>query len=194
MKKIFSIIAFIAIVVIMLSAGLSAKEKLDCATIQSGTIVDSAGNPITVGFDEYGYNYQAHMFNGFYDNYSRPLELVDSGNRLQMKWNDAWLSNKDCDGDGKLDRPSPYIGSDAWLTNHEEGVDENGDHYTYFVKIIAVPTTATQNDGVWYNEEGIEIGPVIWGSFAIVQEVMSGEGAIYCSPTGPGLGAGHINP
>jgi hypothetical protein len=41
-----------------------------------------------------------------------------------MKWNDAWLANVDCDGDGLLDRHygfGSYIGSGAWLTNHMWG-------------------------------------------------------------------------
>jgi hypothetical protein len=107
-----------------------------------------------------------------------------------MKWNDAWLSNKDCDGDGKLDRyygyPS-YIGSGAWLTNHQSGED-GGDHWTYFVKIVAAPADATKVSGVWYAADGTEIGPAIWGAFAIIQQVESGAGATYVSPAGPGLG------
>ena len=42
----------------------------------------------------------------------------------RRKWNDAWLSNKDCDGDGLLDRHyglDSYRGSGAWLTNHQSG-------------------------------------------------------------------------
>ena len=75
-----------------------------CATIQDGTITDSAGNPVVLGYDKWGYNYQAHMFNGYADNYSRPAVPVTSGDKLNMKWSDAWLANVDCNGDGKLDR------------------------------------------------------------------------------------------
>ena len=97
----------------------------------------------------------------------------------------------------KLDRHfgfSSYIDSGAWLTNHEAGIDANGEKYTYFCKIIAVTTTDKNIDDVWYDANNTKIGKVIWGSFAIVQEVMSGDGAIYCSPSGPGLGDGHISP
>jgi hypothetical protein len=211
-----------------------------------------------------------------------------------MKWNDAWLSNKDCDKNGKLDRHygfSSYIGSGAWLTNHASGVypseteftwkvntTENTIHipwnntdYVYnvtfaqdgtsltgsltdpyvtpstltapvlngvisgsdvtftfdygdtspqgvrtyvgtvddsgnvsgtwsdaidqasgtwtitgfatkemlmcswsdFVKIIAVPSNAVNLGGFWYSADGGQIGPVIWGEFAIIQEVSS---------------------
>lgn len=65
-----------------------------------------------------------------------------------MKWNDAWISNKDCDLDFKLDRHygyDSYIGSGAWLTNHQSGKAEvNGKlrKWTYFIKIVAAPSDA----------------------------------------------------
>lgn len=110
--------------------------------------------------------------------------------QLQMKWNDAWLSNTDCDGDGKLDRHygfDSYIGSGAWLTNHQKGEDEDG-KWAWFVKIVAGPGDAYLDGGIWYTADDTEIGPVIWGQFAIIQEVLSGEGVVYLSPAGPGLG------
>ena len=142
------------------------------------------------------------MFNGLYcDSYRdaawcQPYKDVE----LSMKWNDAWLANNDCDADGLLDRyygyPS-YIGSGAWLTNHQAGTyeGESGEtcHWTYFVKIVAAPAGATQSGGIWYNADGIEIGPAIWGSFAIIQQVENDpcagiNGMQYVSPDRAGLG------
>lgn len=172
----------------------------NCATIQRGSIADTAGNPIYTGYDQWGYNYQAMMFNGIYDNYARPPVPVTTGDKLMMKWNDAWLSNQDCDGDGKLDRHygyPTYRGSGAWLTNHMSGVyeDANGKthHWTYFVKIVAAPLDAVLSSGVWKTAAGIEIGPAIWGDFAIIQEVLNDSGAgahgiLYKSPASPGFG------
>ena len=87
-----------------------------------------------------------------------------------MRWNDAWLSNMDCDGDGLLDRHSgftSYIGSGAWLTNHQSGTDVDGNgkkcRWTYSVKIVAAPADATKVGEVWYAADGTEIGPDIWG-------------------------------
>ena len=164
-------------------------------------MLDSAGNPITVGYDQWGYNYQAHMFNGYYENYSRPEIPVTEGDVvLQMKWNDAWLANTSRDGDYKLDRHfgfPTYINSGAWLTNHMVGINEDGTVWTYFVKIIAVTDADTQElkDGVpyWYDADGIEIGEVIWGSFAIIQDVTNDKstgshGLQYVSPGNAGLG------
>jgi len=211
-----------------LSLSIGAKPK-DCVTIQDGELIYSAdhyleGQPLMVGYDPYGYNYQAHMFKGYYANayfggYGFPHYEGDSeayladnpdaeatwcwpyrDTKLMMKWNDAWLSNKDCDKDDKLDRHyefDSYSGSGAWLTNHKSGtdVDADGNEYkwTYFVKIVAAPADATATDGIWYAADGTEIGPVIWGAFAIVQQVYNdtgtGEHGIeYLSPSGPGFG------
>lgn len=136
---------------------------------------------------ENGYNYQAHIYNGEYQ----------AGWNLIMKWNDAWISNQDCDKNGKLDRPGSYKGSGAWLTNHQFGVytDASGKecHWTYFTKIVAAPLDATLNGYKWINSDGTEIGPAIWGDFATIQTVNNDpcfglHGLEYVSPDHAGFG------
>lgn len=184
----------------LISQKTTLEKPGDCATIQGGTITDVNGNPITVGYDKWGYNYQAMMFNGFFGNYSRPAIPVTSGDKLMMKWNSAWLSNQDCNSDGKLDRHFgflTYIGSGAWLTNHQSGeyidlVTGNTCKYTYFVKIIAAPSDATNDGTTWLAADGTEIGPMIWGEFAIIQEVYNdpcgGYHGVLYKGSNPGLG------
>lgn len=195
MRNLFVIVLAIGLVVGM----TSYVGAVECTTIQDGGLVDIADNPISTGYDDFGYNYQAHMFNGRYCDYDRVIGGDYCDVDLMMKWNDAWLSNMDCDDDGLLDRHYPhasYIGSGAWLTNHQSGkVEVNGKlrKWTYFVKIVAAPSDANADGGFWYTADGIEIGPVIWGSFAIVQQVSNdpsaGEhGVLYKSPAGPGFG------
>ncbi len=170
--------------------GNSVQENNNCTTIQDGEIYSSTGELITPGYDQFGYNYQAHMFNGRYCDYDRELGGEYCDTKLSMKWNDAWLSNTDCDGDSLLDRHyghDSYIGSGAWLTNHMSG-GKGKDKWTYFCKIIAVTEDAYLEDGVWYTADSVEIGPSIWGAFATIQEVESGAGATYISPAGPGFG------
>ena len=146
-------------------------------TIQSGNIWASDGTVITTGYDEFGYNYQAHMFNGLYSDYDRQHGGPYSDVHLIMKWNEEWMSNKDHDKDHTLDRHwgyDSYIGSGAWLTNHMWGsYEQDGQtcHWSYFVKIVAAPADAYQSGGYWYTIGGIEIGPAIWGAFAIIQQV-----------------------
>jgi hypothetical protein len=163
MRKIL-ILGVIALLVIPVT--VAAKNK-DCATIKDGTITDTVGNPLVSGFDQYGYNYEAHMFNGFYDNYSRPATPVFSGDKLIMKWSDAWLANVDCNGDGKLDRglvDGTVSGTSmGWLTNHYTGTYEvNGKnkHFTDFVKIVYTGP-----------------GSPLWGAYTIIQEVSNDSAA-----------------
>jgi hypothetical protein len=140
MKKIVTILSCIAVVLAFSSQVMAADG---CTTIQDGTLTYSAshylaGQPLMTGFDPYGYNYQAHMFSGSYCNvylggYGFPpyegddaaylAENPDAADvwcwphrdvELLMKWNDGWISNTDCDGDGSLDRHygyGSYIGS-----------------------------------------------------------------------------------
>ena len=179
----------------------SKKGDNDCVTIQSGTLLTSDGDVIETGFDEWGYNYQGRMFKGGYCDSYRDADWCQpyADVKLIMKWNDAWLSNMDCDGDGLLDRHRgypTYIGSGAWLTNHQSGeyeVDGEICKWNYFVKIIAAPADAYVDGGSWYNSDGVEIGPVIWGSFAIIQQVENDpcagiHGLQFSSPDRNGLG------
>ena len=185
----------------LLSTGVAADRK-SCDTIQKGNLFDKNGEQIVVGYNDWGYNYQARLFNGQYcDAYQDAGWCQDyAEDRLSMKWNDAWLSNKDCDGDGVLDRHlgfDTYIGSGAWLTNHQSGEYEGDEgnlcRWNYFVKIVAVPADASFVDGIWYTADGVMIGAEIWGAFAVIQEVLNDpcagdHGVQFVSPVGPGLG------
>ena len=310
MKKKITKIWGVGLVVVMLAVLLLSAVPVfagkpdGCATIKDGTIKDVNDNVIGLGYDQWGYNYQAHMFNGWYDNYSRPDTPVTSGDTyLKMKWSDLWLSNKDCDRNDVLDRGGPGGTSSAvpgaWLTNHQWGsylwnwditgdwilefdyqkilyihdmvvvdntftgtggypsgndpyditwtvegtidgdaiemrIEYDGSSYyvdavgtiaqdgtmsgtwgnasqsgvwrstsgmavgeicewNYFVKIVAVPDDAYVDGGYWYTADDVEIGPVIWGSFAIIQQVSNDEGLgehgiLYKSPASPGFG------
>ena len=186
---------------LLLFAVVGVAKKDMCTTIQDGTLYTSDGTLITPGYDEWGYNYQAHMFNGGYCDAYRDAAWCQlySDDHLSMVWNDAWLSNKDCDGDGLLDRHfgyGTYIGSGAWLTNHQSGTyigaDGKEHKWTYFVKIVAAPASASLVGGIWYTADGAEIGPVIWGSFATIQSVYNdpygGYHGLEFKAVRPGLG------
>ena len=184
----------------------SGTASATCATIQDGTLVNSAGELLSPGYDTWGYNYQAKIFNGTYCDAYRDAAWCQAyaDVELLMKWNDTWLSNVDCNSDGLLDRHfgySSYIGSGAWITNHQSGwVDVNGKKrkWTYFVKIVAVDEGDVLEDGYWYRG-GVQIGPMIWNQFAIIEEVyndpsVGAHGIQYKSPLGPGFGIYGDNP
>jgi hypothetical protein len=202
MKKL--ILSVLIVSMLLVSVGMVVAKKDDgCVSIKEGILEYSAGHyfagtPLVIGYDEFGYNYQAHLFKGSYANvylggagyppYMGDTDAYLAENpgaashwawpyrdvQLSMKWNDAWISNKDCDEDGKLDRHfgfDSYIGSGAWETNHMWGVNEDGRHWNYFTKIVAAPSDAYIDAGMWYTADGVEIGPVLWGEFATIFEV-----------------------
>lgn len=152
-----------AITALLLTLAMSATALAapkSCATIQSGTITASTGETLAVGFDQFGYNYQAHLFVGTYDSSDRKLDGAywgDAGDyvddMLTMKWSDDWLSTLDCDGNGKLDRgygtSTPGI-SRGWLTN----LWLTDDGYSNFTKIV------------WVGPGGD-----LWGQYTIVLDV-----------------------
>ncbi len=136
-----------------------------------------AGKPDGKGYDEWGYNYQANMFNGLYWNYSRPDPPCEPGTcasdtLLIMKWSDEWL-NEDrvrCAG-------TPQQGSSAcegaWLTNHQRGeyVNDEGKtcKWTYFVKIVYPPGGPVDADGDGHDDN--TGGSIIWGSYIRILQV-----------------------
>jgi len=193
----------ILISVLVFSISLfSSMAFAQCTTIQDGVLKTSDGVVITTGYDEWGYNYQAHIFNGKYCDAYRNAAWCQPyvNDDLEMKWNDAWLSNSDCNNDGLLDRHYGYLnyrGSGAWLTNHQKGtyLDSKGkkQRWTYFTKIVAAPADAVLTAGTWFTADGTEIGPVIWAEFVTIQEVYNdtgtGEhGVFYLSPYSAGFG------
>ncbi len=153
---------------------LAAKvlpSQSSCTTIRSGVLQDSLGNTLVVGYDKFGYNYQAHMFNGTYDSSDRSLDGKYFGqtgdyvdDKLIMKWSDSWLASVDCNNDGKLDRglvEGTVSGTSmGWLTNQVNGdymdLDGKERRFTDFIKIV------------WTGP-----GSPLWGEYSIVQEVLN---------------------
>jgi hypothetical protein len=173
----FRIAALAAAVVLCTPLGSAlAHGGRHCAKISDGTIVTSEGEPVTLGFDEWGYNYQAHLFIGGYCDAQRDAEWcqesADVG--LKMSWNEAWLSSRDCDGDGLLDRHlgfETYRGSGARLTNTMTGTYElEGRRCRWLQRsvMVAAPLDAELVDGIWYDDDGDELGPVIWEAFIVI--------------------------
>lgn len=175
----------------MVLVSTPANAAKTCATIADGTITDSAGNVITSGFDEFGYNYQAHIFNGTYDSSDRVLDGTYSGatddyvdDQLIMKWSDSWLANVDCNNDGKLDRGlvKGDVGGTSlgWETNQVNGdYDSDGDgtqdaHFTYFAKIV------------WTGP-----GSPLWNQYTIIMETyndpVAGDHGLYSKIGAPGF-------
>jgi hypothetical protein len=74
MKRILITLAlFLVVVGIMAVPAMAAKPANNCVTYRmeyfyTPRVIYLAGQPLKVGYDPYGYNYQAHMFSGSYVN------------------------------------------------------------------------------------------------------------------------------
>lgn len=175
MKKI--LITLMVISVLLVSAGFVVARP-------SGN-----GNQV----DEWGYNYQANMFNGWYWNNQRPdpaytkdtIGEAPSETQLIMKWSDEWMTTKcgltdegkakrGCDKDCVCTGSSGVVG--AWLTNHQWGSyeqDEKTCKWQYFVKIAHPGDDAYKDSGMWYTDDTkeTEIGTVLWGAYARILQI-----------------------
>lgn len=184
MKKFVLVAVIAAASLVSFGSAALAAPKSSCATIADGTILDSAGNPVVQGFDQFGYNYQARRFNGTYDSVDRVLDGTYWGStgdfvddKLMMTWSQDWLANVDCNGDNKLDRGAGATGtSQGWLTNHEVGdytdLDGNVHHFTYFTKMV------------WVGPGGS-----LWGQYETIQANSNEPGAMdHSHAASPGFG------
>lgn len=124
----------------------------------------STGDQATVannGFDMYGYNYTARIFNGILDGADRTLDGKYWGDpyyandKLVMKWTTDW----DRGNDEEWGNP-PY--ATAWTTNHYNGKVQNGTGEVWHYKIVWVGTEL-QNSTYW-----VAGGYAIWGQFEVI--------------------------
>ena len=138
------------------------------------------------GFNQYGYNYGAHIFSGLADGVDKNLDGAVWGDptyasdHLVMKWNAAWDS---CNANG-YDAATYCAG--AWVTNEWNGMLTGGSKWTEHVKIIWVGSQA-EKSAYW-----IDGGYSIWGNYeAILDQGMAPGHIRYVAAlaTPNGLGA-----
>jgi hypothetical protein len=121
----------------------------ECTTIKDAVkegqpLISPYGDMAVMGFNEYGFNYQAHLFNGdFCDHFIEYREgqpqhewCVENfeGVKFISRWSDTLLSNVDCNGDGYLDFNLNLYGTDAWVTTKIFG-----DGWFEYMKFLAKP-------------------------------------------------------
>lgn len=138
------------------------------------------------GFNQYGYNYGAHIFSGLADGVDKNLDgtvwgdATYANDHLVMKWNAAWDA---CNANG-YDSPTYCAG--AWVTNEWNGMIAGGSQWTEHVKIIWVGSQGS-NSMYW-----VDGGYSIWGNYeAILDQGMAPGHIRYVAAlaTPNGLGA-----
>jgi len=185
-KRIFSILFILVL-------GLSFSLVTSVAAV--------AAKPPDKGIDQWGYNYQARIFNGLFGNAdeNRPGDgnpdtylgsstdsygyydtdsnfhevLVNvAGTHLVMKWSEAWhmavfgLDNTRYNGDEE-----PW-NDRAWLINRVEGT---GKVYDTEGNVIYDGHLSILSRIRWVGDTTGYTNP-IWGQFAVIQKVISGQG------------------
>lgn len=109
------------------------------------------------GFDQFGYNYSARIFNGPADGVDRVLDgkvwgdPTYANDHLVMKWSKAWDDARFHGGAWT---------SDAWEDNEWNGAVPGGSGWIEHVKIIWVGDCSNVPVG----------GYCVWGSFAAIMD------------------------
>ena len=155
MKGIYVVIA----AVLLLGMLMLGCEQMTNPLMEE-TVKKEAPAPLMKGgFDQFGYNYNARLFNGIADGVDRNLDGTYWGNteyandKLNMKWSKAWYNAR-------------FNGADwtpeAWTTNHWNGNVKNGSGETWHYKIIWVGPEL--EDSPYWREGGYPI----WGQFEVI--------------------------
>lgn len=202
MKKVYILLALAAVLTFITTPAQTQENSSGtCRKISDGGIT-YRGKPITSGYNKWGCNFEGHIFNGIYDNHLMPEPPLVVGDNLIIKWNEAWLSSKNCNPNPsvtELDRNNgsrDYRGTGAWITNHATGTYlENGFtcKWSDFAKVVAVPKEAQLDssimspkckpslesgfDGYMWRLGGKELGCSMWSDsfdgLALIQEISS---------------------
>lgn len=139
MRKLFSIL--LVVTMLLTITGTALAEK-----------------PTDKGFDQYGYNDTARIFNGPADGVDRVLDGAVWGDptyandHLTMKWNAAW--------DACNDFGTPVACAGAWTNNEWNGKVPDGSGEVWHYKIVWVGPCSTTDfsDG----------GYCVWGSYEVI--------------------------
>ena len=130
---------------------------------------------VNAGFDQYGYNDTARLFNGTGSSWCLAKSLptnclgIYSPDKLVMKWNAEWDRGN---AEGWTD-PNGY---DAWENNEWNGMVKGGSGAVWHYKIVWVGDYTVDSSLI---PEG---GYGIWGQFAVIMD----------QGKDPSFGPGHI--
>ncbi|MCK5285710.1 MAG: hypothetical protein KAJ58_00590 [Candidatus Pacebacteria bacterium] len=137
-------------------------------------------NQVTQGIDSYGFDYLNHRFIGEFCSLSRGANYYCDFNDPMLNgatkviWNDAYLSNKDRNGDGKLDRHygyESYLSSEACMLLRYSTVFElDGEmiHYESGSKHVAAKKSDVAKYGGWFSKDGTYLGPQVIDEFILL--------------------------
>lgn len=156
------LLAAFLILVSVLALGCQPEPTAPITTQSIQTLPSPAITSLAKGgFDQFGYNYDARLFNGKADGVDRILDgkvwgdPTYANDHLVMKWSKGW--------DDARFNGAPW-GPDAWEDNEWNGNVPGGSGYTEHVKIIWVGSEL--QSGPYWRDGGY----AIWGQFEVIMD------------------------
>lgn len=143
-------VGILAVASILLSVAFLAQHLM---------LISAKQNTEPKGFDEFGYNYNARIFNGALDGADRNLDGTYWGDptyakdKLKMTWSKGWDDARFHGGEW---------GPDAWIDNQYNGKVPGGSDEVWHYKIVWVGKSL-QASQYWH-----EGGYPIWGEFEVI--------------------------
>ncbi|MCA6075104.1 hypothetical protein [Fulvivirga sedimenti] len=164
------------------------------------------------GFDQWGYNWNAHHFNGNVWNaivadylyqgefFWRidPYTGDDESYLEKYPWADQmpFWAYRNMElvmhwNEGLISKDGEYqdwLDSDAWITFHYK-LGKGSDKWFQFQKFVAAKSTDYIKDGMWYDQDGNLIGIFHdWDTLIMIEVHDAGQPPYFKSPLSPGLG------
>jgi len=203
MKKLLLFSGMIS-VLILFGISCDRDEIDDSIEFNNSFGAEKVNNPKYTGFNEFGYNWQAHHFNGilinavfgdFIDENGNPAMGMDpytgddeaylaaypflSDPSYAMFWSFRNINlvmhwNKTLISDLGV-YPDSWFDSNGWITFHYSGTVENK-NWSQFQKLVAARSSDELRGYTWYDQDGNELGYASdWSDLIIVQIRSTGE-------------------
>ncbi|MBK3516584.1 hypothetical protein [Carboxylicivirga marina] len=191
----------------LVSIGLLLTTCTQDAEIEPETTTDTNTilKSVSVGFDEWGFNYRAHLFEGYLINamfadpvfkYMPHYKKMNYNGQEDQFWNEVmekypYFSHImpgeliDCKlmmkwNEDLLSKegqyPDTWVDSDAWIV-FKYKLHTMSEQWTHVRRLVARKGSDYLDGGYWYNQEGEEIGKesYYWPDLIITQVVNNGN-------------------
>lgn len=217
-NRIFTIIFFFGLLIFAGCALESMDENIDLIELKEGELMVKKEAKIQPGFNEWGFNWKAHHYNGILINvfFSDTMfkDMPFYGMDPYMGDDEAYLAKYSYAEDlpfwffrnvdlvmhwnealisSDAVYPDTWFDSNAFITFHYSGGKGN-DRWSQFQKMVAARSTDSFEDGKWYNSNGEEIGVASgYDDLILISVVNTGEIPPmfydeYANPVSSGIG------
>lgn len=187
--------------VLLIGLGACENDLQEMQIDHQSNFLDAKNNSKMLGYDEWGFNFEAQHFKGYLINmiladpafqtmphYRNHLYTGQGQEFWDMLMNTYGYFDQimpgfllDCElrskwNDGIMDKngvyPQTWVDSNGIISFKYSMTDENGKRWSHFRKLVSSRSTDELVDGFWFNEDGQEIGfESYWWPTLIVVQV-----------------------